>query len=227
MLLKAKALRSKQGGKIIIVFPIPGSEFEVPDHDLVDVVISEELKFNNPKHDRMIVVNLYGGPGSGKSTTAAGVFYELKQQGINCELITEYAKDKVWEGAFTTLDDQLYVFGKQHHRVFTKIGKTDVVITDSPLLLSLVYGKNLRESFKQLVRETHGDFDSMDFFLVRHKPYHEAGRMQKEAKAIELDEKILTMLVENGVSFEKIVGDKTAPTEIANRIIKKMQDGRS
>lgn len=40
-----------------------------------------------------IYVNLYGGPGSGKSTTAAGVVSQLKLLSINAELVTEYAKD--------------------------------------------------------------------------------------------------------------------------------------
>ncbi len=48
------------------------------------------------KHDTL-VVNLLGGPGSGKSTTAADVFARLKWQDINCELVTEFAKDLVWE----------------------------------------------------------------------------------------------------------------------------------
>ena len=41
MLQTAKALRSKSTGKIIIVFPVPGSEFEVPDYDLIDVSITD------------------------------------------------------------------------------------------------------------------------------------------------------------------------------------------
>ena len=43
-----------------------------------------------------LVVNLYGAPGSGKSTGAAYIFAKLKMLGVNCELITEFAKDKVW-----------------------------------------------------------------------------------------------------------------------------------
>jgi len=35
-----------------------------------------------------LVVNLYGGPGTGKSTTAAATFAELKMAGINCELVS-------------------------------------------------------------------------------------------------------------------------------------------
>lgn len=42
-----------------------------------------------------IVVNLFGVPGAGKSTGAAYIFYRLKINGINAELVTEFAKDKV------------------------------------------------------------------------------------------------------------------------------------
>lgn len=45
----------------------------------------------------MLVVNLFGVPGAWKSTGAAHVFSQLKMKGINAELITEFAKDKVWE----------------------------------------------------------------------------------------------------------------------------------
>lgn len=44
-----------------------------------------------------LVVNLFGVPGAGKSTGAAYIFSCIKMAGVNAELITEYAKDKVWE----------------------------------------------------------------------------------------------------------------------------------
>lgn len=44
-----------------------------------------------------IVVNLFAGPGAGKSTGAAYIFAMLKMHGIDCELVTEFAKDKTWE----------------------------------------------------------------------------------------------------------------------------------
>ena len=43
----------------------------------------------------MLVVNLFGVPGAGKSTGAAYVFSKLKMKGINAELVTEFAKDIV------------------------------------------------------------------------------------------------------------------------------------
>lgn len=66
----------------------------------------------------MKVINLFAGPGSGKSTTCAGVFSKLKLAGVNCEMALEYAKDKVWEQSFHTLDNQIYIFGKQLHRLW-------------------------------------------------------------------------------------------------------------
>lgn len=45
----------------------------------------------------MIIINLYGSPGSGKSTAAAYIFSKLKMKGVECELVTEVAKDLVWD----------------------------------------------------------------------------------------------------------------------------------
>ena len=39
------------------------------------------------------MVNFYAGPGSGKSTMAAAIFSRLKWKDVNCELVTEFAKD--------------------------------------------------------------------------------------------------------------------------------------
>lgn len=64
----------------------------------------------------MTIVNLYGAPGSGKSTAAAYIFSKLKMQGVKCELVTEVAKDLVWDENAKALQNQAYVFGKQFYR---------------------------------------------------------------------------------------------------------------
>ena len=60
---------------------------------------------------KTLVVNLFGAPGSGKSTAAAYIFALLKMAGINAELVTEFAKDKVWEEAKAAFENQQYLFG--------------------------------------------------------------------------------------------------------------------
>lgn len=52
---------------------------------------------NDINRSKTICVNFFSGPGAGKSTLAAYVFSKLKMMGVNCELVSEFAKDKVWE----------------------------------------------------------------------------------------------------------------------------------
>lgn len=164
----------------------------------------------------MIVVNLYGGPGSGKSTIAASLFAELKWKGINCELVTEYAKDKVWEGSFNILDNQLYIFAKQHHRLFRLKNKVDVIITDSPLLFSLFYGKDMPQCFKELVISSYKNFNNIDIFLERQKEYNPAGRMQSELEAKEIDVYLKDILNENEVEYLNMIADASAIERLVN-----------
>jgi len=55
-------------------------------------------------------INIFGGPGAGKSTTAALLFAEMKSGGFKVELVTEVAKDFVWEDRSTTLSIQPYIY---------------------------------------------------------------------------------------------------------------------
>jgi hypothetical protein len=50
------------------------------------------MKKNNDEEIIMKVLNLFAGPGAGKSTTAAGRVQYLKLADGSCELITEVAK---------------------------------------------------------------------------------------------------------------------------------------
>ena len=113
---------------------------------------------NETKMKKTLVINLIGGPGSGKTTTASGIFYALKKMGVNCEMALEFAKDKVWEESYKILDDQFYVFGKQYHKLFRLNGKVDVIITDSPLVISLLYNKTPSKYFNDFVLEQYNTF---------------------------------------------------------------------
>lgn len=57
---------------------------------------------------KTLIVNLFGVPGAGKSTGAAYIFSCIKMAGVNAELITEYAKDKVWERNDEAFRNQAY-----------------------------------------------------------------------------------------------------------------------
>lgn len=142
------------------------------------------------------VVNLFGGPGAGKSTMAAALFAELKFQGVNCELVPEYAKEHEWEGRTGKIRQaQDYIFAKQHFRLSRLIGEVDVIITDAPLMLSQIYmPKDYLPSLSSVVREAHRRFDNLNLFVHRTKVYQEAGRSQTYDQAVEIDKQIHEML---------------------------------
>lgn len=165
-----------------------------------------------------LIVNLYAGPGCGKSTTMAGVFYTLKCLGVNCEMGHEFAKEKVWEESYAVLQDQVYVFAKQLHTLRRLIGKVDVIITDSPITLSLIYGKNESQTFRNFVIDTNSQLWNINFFLRRRKKFNPIGRLQTLEQSIEKDNEIESFLKENYIAYESIDADRTAVDKIVNRI---------
>lgn len=146
---------------------------------------------------KTIVINLYAGPGAGKSTYAAYIFSKLKQHGFNAELVTEFAKDLVWEERHKTLLDEVYLFGKQQHKFNRLKGKVDVIVTDSPLLLKLLYMGNAPKSLKPLVLDVYKEYDNIDVFIERRKKYEPRGRVQTESEARKKDAEILNIIKEH------------------------------
>lgn len=170
-----------------------------------------------------LLLNLYGGPGTGKSTTAAATFAELKFAGINAELATEYAKDLVWQESHKVLENQIYVFGKQYNRIHRLLEKVDVIITDSPLLLSLYYGQNALKEFKDLVWAVYFGLNNLDVFLERKKAYNPKGRLQTEEQAREVDVELKAILAQRNIKHITLPADREAPKVIANLIIDKLK----
>lgn len=165
----------------------------------------------------MKVINLIGGPGCGKSTTAAGLFYELKKKGYSVELVTEYAKTRVWEDALKTLKDQIYVFGKQHHSQWKLEGKVDYIVTDSSLLFSIIYGGDqVTEAFESLVIEDFKRFNNVCIFLERTGiDYERNGRLETSQEAEEIDKRILRLTEKHKIPITR-VPSLTAVQEVLN-----------
>ena len=166
-----------------------------------------------------LVVNMFAAPGSGKSTTASGLFHELKSNGINAELATEFAKDITWAERHKALQDQFYIFGKQHHRLHVLQQDVDVIITDAPLFLAVIYSDNYPYCFKQTVVWAFNQFNNLNFLLKRTKEYNPKGRHQTEAESNALQNVIRSALDEYSIDYFVTEGNKNGLQVIYNKVI--------
>ena len=147
-----------------------------------------------------LIVNLFGGPGTGKSTLMARIFSELKVQGYDCEMVTEFAKDLVWEKRNETFKDELYIFAKQNHRLFRVNGKVGIIVTDRPLLLTNAYNQDDKE-LCSLCLKTFNQYNNLNFLLKRQTVYQENGRNQSEKEAMQIDKITEDLLESNEINY--------------------------
>jgi deoxyadenosine/deoxycytidine kinase len=174
------------------------------------------------------VVNLFGPSGVGKSSGAAYIFSQLKMNGISCELVPEYAKDKVWENNEEIFkpENQVYIFGKQFYRISRLIDKVEYIITDSPILLSNVYNKStvLKKHFEDAVRDCHNSLNNINYIITRVKPFDPNGRNEKTAEESDIYiPRILEELSKVGDLYDtiSIPGDKKGYDAIVREIMSK------
>mgnify|MGYP001569422873 CR=1 FL=1 len=143
------------------------------------------------------VINIAGPPNSGKSTLASLLFSECKIKGCNCELVTEVAKDLVYEKSKYRIWNQPYVFGNQLARLIRVIEYIDFIITDSPIILSIVYTPECFSSLENLVKQCFSYFNNYSYILPLHKDFSEKGRKHTKKECILLSEKITNIVTEN------------------------------
>lgn len=179
----------------------------------------------------MIVINLFGGPGTGKSTTAAALFALMKREGYNVEMITEFAKDLVWTERNKELGDQIYIFGKMYHKLWRLRDKVDYVICDSPLPFCHYYNKEDIPLFEELVFACFHKFENLNFRLVRYFPYQEEGRYQTREEADQVNDEIIEMLDDHGITYNTLCRDilpeKQILTEVEKYSVRRCVDNLS
>jgi nicotinamide riboside kinase len=152
-----------------------------------------------------LVINLCGGPGTGKSTLCAQLFYILKSKNIDVEMATEYVKDLVFEESFKKIENQIYIFGKQHNRLYRLKNKVKVIITDSPLLNSIVYYNGYNPNFEDLVIWEFKEMNNLTFYLEREFEYVENGRMQSLEMAKKVDDIYKKLLDEYKIEYTSLI----------------------
>lgn len=174
------------------------------------------------------IINLYGGPGTGKSTSAAYLYYLLKSEGKSVELVREYVKDWAYEKRVISNYDQIYFLGKQVRRESMLYGKVDWIITDSPIMMNLYYAQKycpsslsegIRAASLSMYKQAAEDGNKhIHVFLKRIKPYLAEGRYQKEEEAKEIDVELHQLLQNLKISFTEIPASETDLAKMLSKI---------
>ncbi len=170
-----------------------------------------------------VVVNLFGEPCAGKSTVSAMLFSIMKLAGHNVELVQEYAKDLVYEQRFSTLLDQLYMLGKQNHRLHRTVSQVDVVINDSPLVLASLYSPpNYYKLFDEFTMEVFNGYNNINFFMSRpaSRPYQPSGRTQTAEQALEVRDNLIRYMQQHQIEYTSFDSDKTTADKIYKALLR-------
>ena len=166
------------------------------------------------------IINLFGGPGIGKSAIAAGIFYNLKKQHISCNNPYEFPKSLAWDSNTPAIKDQLYVFANQHRGIAQSYGKVDYIIVDSPILFSKIYSNYYTkgypssfygETFNTFVLELYNRYDNLNILLERVEGVHnEEERFQNYGESLTIDKFCKVVLEQDKIPYYTVkVGEKT------------------
>jgi hypothetical protein len=170
------------------------------------------------------VINLYGPPGVGKSTAAAGLFNLMKLHGHSVEYVPEYAKDLTWEKHWQGLAHQPSILAEQHRRLFRLEGQVEWAVTDSPIPMQIAYmgDRWLRTGLDECAWDLYGEYRNFNVLLSRNPaiPYETAGRNQTEEESMRLDNVIdnlfHTASMDDPMFSMEVISDQQAPYRVAH-----------
>lgn len=190
-----------------------------------------------------MIIEFLGCPRSGKTTTAARVFANLKEAGFNCEYIPEQARFYIAQKRVNaglkpeeslTLDDedQKNILQKQViaiHLMLASCGKDAIIVTDSSPYNSLLYmtpeGRS-KEIVKNIIKSIK-DLPTIKFYSlpVEWLGGLDPNRIHNQEQSLKINEDIVTtilpMLKDEPV---KLLGDsdtrwRSATSEVLRTIM--------
>ncbi len=163
------------------------------------------------------IIELLAGPGAGKSSLAHHLMSEFKDKGASVEYVPEFAKELTWAGRTTCLGCQPYIMGEQYRRVYDLLGKVDFIVTDSPIILGILYNKGPK-SMNAYLADLYKELPNVNYFVNRRKKYITEGRNQTEAQARTLDEAIRRVLNHYQIQYEEVFSTKAAALQIVRGV---------
>lgn len=173
------------------------------------------------------IINLWGGPSSGKSTVAMGLGYLMKVNGFNVELSSEVIKQYAIESESLGINNKhpiftqsLYILGKQNKQLELLNKKRDYIITDCPLpIISIYKPENYLNNFDSICLEQFNKYNNINILLNRKShEFEAAGRIHNEENSILIHNNIVNFLSSNSIAYISFDANPDTHTELFNYI---------
>ena len=181
-----------------------------------------------------LLIDIYGGPSSGKSTTSLALTSLLKLyldqysgSTMRVEYVSEAAQGFVWESGSLMLANQARLFGEQFRRLERLRGKVDIIVSDSPLWLCAYYGRPdlyPQPAWSEVIRAHYQHFAVLPILVNRVGRFETEGRVHDETASTEAHEAIAAIARrEYGDGLMTMDADVGTPFRVIKRLAK---DGR-
>lgn len=154
----------------------------------------------------MKVINLFGAPGSGKSTTMLGLTYKMKMMGLSAENTPEFYKELILEeGDKAKFGGQLHILNNQNIRLARLDGKNDFTVSDCPLpLIGYYTADDYIAGFHDLTTNLFNKYDNVNYFILRNHEYENEKRVHDEEASDKIAIELPLYLRKQGIELRYI-----------------------
>ena len=148
----------------------------------------------------------------------------MKINKMKVEIVTEFAKELVFERRENVFGDQNYIFAEQTRRIKRlEDHQLDFVITDSPMPLPVFYDDRVdSHHFPAFVFSEFNKFNNVNYLLRRRHTFEVFGRRHNENDAIRIDQELEQFLIDNNVDYTAVDAHPTTPEIILQDIRRRM-----
>ena len=123
------------------------------------------------------------------------------------------------------------MFSEQFYRVWRLQNQVDVIITDSPMLLSIYYNKLQKEENKlpeelidPLILYLHNQYENLNYFIKRSHRYEQKGRKHTEQESIDIEQDMLKLYKDLGIEYKETHCSEAMANLIVSDIKKKLEE---
>lgn len=171
----------------------------------------------------MKVINLFGAPGAGKSTTMLGLTYKMKMMGLSAENTPEFFKELIFEESSTAkFGGQLHILDNQNIRLARLKGKNDFTISDCPLpLIGFYTEEDYIQGFHELTSNLFNQYDNLNYFILRKHEYESEKRIHDELQSDNIAIELPIYLQKHGVKVTYIESCENLVDKIIDDLIKR------